>query len=177
MPQGQVHSPVTYIVPIVLVVLLLGWRMYRMTQSRRLRLEMLWVTPAIFLALTVVSLAPQPPEGIAWLYLAAALVIGGALGWWRGKLMRITVDPQTHVLNTRASPAGMLFFVAIIAIRYALRGFAVGQSASLHLSVNVITGVFMALAVGLFGVQRLEMYLRGSRLLAEARAGSAAAVP
>jgi hypothetical protein len=71
----------------------------------------------------------------------------------------------------------MIFIVAILAIRFALRGLAMTQASSLHLSIAMITGAFMAFAVGLFGVQRVEMFLRASRLLSEARAARAAAVP
>ncbi len=88
-------------------------------------------------------------------------------------MMHISVDPETHALNTKASPAAMIFIVAIIAIRFALRGVAMGEASTLHLTVGVITGAFMAFAVGLFGVQRLEMALRATRLLGEARAAKA----
>ena len=174
MPQAQVHSAVPYLVAGLLVVVVLAWRLRRMSQSQPLRLELLWVTPAIFIALGLVVVYQQPPQGIAWAYVAVSLVVGAAFGWWRGKLMHITVDAETHALNTRASPAGMIFIVAILAVRFALRGVALGQASSLHLSVAVITDVFMAFAVGLMGVQRVEMFLRARRLLTEARAAGAA---
>ena len=177
MQQGPVHSIVPYIVGGLLFIVLMAWRLRRMTQSRPLRVEWLWVTPAILAALTVVSLIPQPPEGIGWVILAVGLVIGGAFGWWRGKMMHITVDPETHALNTKASAAGMIFIVAIIAIRMALRGVAMSEASTLHLSVSVITGTFMTFAVGLFGVQRLEMAIRANRLLSQARQAKAAAAP
>ncbi len=177
MQQGPVHSIVPYIVGGLLFIVLMAWRLRRMTQSRPLRVEWLWVTPAILIALTVVSLIPQPPEGIGWVILAVGLVIGGAFGWWRGKMMHITVDPETHALNTKASAAGMIFIVAIIAIRIALRGVAISEASTLHLSVSVITGAFMTFAVGLFGVQRLEMAIRANRLLSQARQAKAAAAP
>ena len=177
MSPDQLRTYIPYIIGGVIFVLIMGWRLRSMSQTRPLRLELLWVTPAIFIVLTALTLAPQPPQGIAWVYLGVALAVGGAFGWWRGKLMRISVDPETHALNVRASPAAVLFFVAIIAVRLALRGVALGQASSLHLSVGVITGVFMAFAVGLFGVQRLEMFLRASRMLADARAARASVSP
>jgi hypothetical protein len=140
-----------------------------------LKLELLWVTPLLFVVITVLSLLPMPPHGTDWIWLAGGLVVGAPLGWWRGKLMQITVDPQTHALNVKGSPAAILFFVAIVAIRYALRGMAFSQASTLHLSAAAITGAFLTFAIGLFGVQRIEMFLRGSRLLAEARAAKAAA--
>ena len=174
MQQGQGHSVVPYIIGGLLFVVLMAWRLRRMSQLRPLKVEWLWVTPAILIALTVVSLIPQPPQGVGWAWLAVGLVLGGALGWWRGKMMHISVDPETHALNTKASPAAMIFILAIIVIRIALRGVAMGEASTLHLSVAVITGAFMTFAVGLFGVQRLEMALRATRLLAEARAAKAA---
>ncbi len=177
MQQGQVHSVVPYIIGGLLFVVLMAWRLRRMTQSRPLRVEWLWVTPAVLTALTVVSLIPQPPEGIGWVVLAVGFVIGGAFGWWRGKMMHITVDPETHALNTKASAAGMIFIVAIIAIRMALRTMALSEASTLHVSVAVITGAFMTFAVGLFGVQRVEMAIRANRLLTEARQAKAAVAP
>ena len=174
MQQGQGHSVVPYIIGGLLFVVLMAWRLRRMSQLRPLKVEWLWVTPAILIALTVVSLIPQPPQGVGWAWLAVGLVLGGALGWWRGKMMHISVDPETHALNTKASPAAMIFILAIIVIRVALRGVAMGEASTLHLSVAVITGAFMTFAVGLFGVQRLEMALRATRLVAEARAAKAA---
>jgi hypothetical protein len=175
MPQGQSHSLVPTLIIAVLVIGLFAWRLRRMSQTQRLRLELLWVTPVIFIALGALVVLQQPPQGIAWAYVAASLVIGGGFGWWRGKLMTIAIDAQTHALNVRASPAGVIFIVAIIAVRYALRGVAMGEASSLHLSVGVITDVFMGFAVGLMVVQRVEMFLRARRLLGEARAARAAA--
>ncbi len=174
MDQSQLRTVVPYIVGGLLFVVLMAWRLRRMSQTRRLRLEWLWVTPAILTALTVVSLIPQPPQGIGWAWLAGGLVLGGVLGWYRGKMMNITVDPETHVLNTKASPAAMIFIVAIIGIRIALRSVAMTEASALHVSVSVITGAFLTFAIGLFGVQRLEMAIRANRLLNEARAAKAA---
>ena len=177
MQPDQVHSIAPYIVGGLLFVVLMAWRLRRMTQTRPLKVEWLWVTPALLTALTVLSLIPQPPQGMAWAWLAGALVLGGALGWWRGKMMHISVDPETHALNTKASPTAMIFIVALIVIRMVLRGVAMGEASTLHLSVAVITGAFMTFAIGLFGLQRLEMAIRATRLLAEARQARASVTP
>ena len=178
MPQGQLHSVIPYLIAGAFFVVLMAWRLRRMSQTRPLKLELLWVTPALLLAIAVLTILPQPPQGaIEWAWLAVGFALGGAFGWWRGTLMHISVDPETHALNTKASAAGMIFIVAIIAIRIALRGVAMAQASSLHLSVGVITGAFMTFAVGLFTVQRVEMFLRASRMLTEARAARAAVNP
>ena len=173
MQPDQLRTVVPYVVGGLLFIVLMAWRLRRMSQTRPLKIEWLWVTPALLTVLTVLSLIPQPPQGLGWAWLAGGLVIGGALGWYRGKMMHISVDPETHALNTKASPAAMIFIVALIAIRMALRGVAMTEASTLHLSVAVITGAFMTFAIGLFGVQRLEMAIRATRLLKEARTAKA----
>jgi len=173
MQPDQLRTVAPYIIGGLVFIVLMGWRLRRMSQTRPLKVEWLWVTPALLTVLTVISLIPQPPQGLGWAWLGVGLVLGGALGWYRGKMMHIIVDPETHAVNTKASPAAMIFIVALIAIRMALRGVAMTEASTLHLSVAVITGAFMTFAIGLFGVQRLEMALRATRLLKEARAAKA----
>jgi hypothetical protein len=111
-----------------------------------------------------------------WLWMAIALALGGGFGWYRGKMMHISVDPESHVVNTRASAAAMYFIVVILLARIGLRYVALDQAQAWHLSVTLITGLFLVFAVGLLGIQRLEMFLRAQRLLAEARAAKTSAV-
>jgi hypothetical protein len=94
-----------------------------------------------------------------------ALALGGALGWQRGKLMRITLDPATHTLGQTSSPAALLFIVLLIVARSGAKG-AMSYAGPVGLDPMAITDVLMALALGLFTAQRLEMYLRGRRMLA-----------
>ena len=161
-----------------LVILLFIWRMRRLSQVRRLRIEWLWVTPLIMVVIVALNLFYTPnlprPQGLDWAWLAGGLVIGGALGWWRGKMMDISVDPATHALSTRASPAALIFIVALMVIRMAVRGAAEGEASTLHLSVAAITGAFMTMALGLIAVGRLEMAIRARRMLGQARAAKAA---
>ena len=174
MQPEQLRTVIPYLVGGLILIVVMAFRLRRMNQLRRLRVEWLWVTPAILIVLTVLSLLPQPPQGIDWAWLGVGLVLGGVLGWYRGKMMHITVDPETHALNTKASPAAMIFILALVVVRMALRGVAMGEASTLHLSVAVITGAFMTFAIGLLGVQRLEMAIRANRLLKEARAAKAA---
>lgn len=177
MQPDQVRAYAPYI-GIALLVLVLAWRMRRLSQTRRLRLEWLWVTPVIMIAIVGLNLFYAPgvprPQGLDWAWLAGGLVIGGALGWWRGKMMHISVDPETHALNTKASPAALIFIVGLMVIRSAIRGAAMGEASTLHLSAAAITGAFLTMAVGLIAVGRIEMALRANRLLSEARAAKAA---
>lgn len=165
---------IPYLIAVPLALLFLFLRLRGMQQDRRLRLELLWVTPLLLLAFSGLAFAQAPPVGSDWIWLAAALALGGVLGWYRGRMMQISVDPETHAVNTRASAAAMYFIVAILVARFGLRFLAVGQAEAWHISVTLITNLFLVFAVGLLGVQRLEMFLRAQRLLTQARAARAA---
>jgi hypothetical protein len=140
-----------------------------MGRDRPLRLDGLWVLPAIYLAIVAVAFAQAPPDITGWTLIGIGLVLGGLAGWLRGRTISITVDPGTGTLNQRASPLGLILLVVLIAVRYGLRTLA-HEAAPVHLSATTIVDAFLALAFGLIALQRLEMFLRGRRLLAEAKA-------
>ena len=156
---------------IIAVVFALRWR--RMSRVTPLKLERLWILPALYAVIAVSLFVSTPPQGFGWVFCAVALALGAALGWQRGKLMRITVDPQTHALNQASSPAAVLFILVLVAVRSGARYALVGDNA-LHLNALAVTDMLVALALGLFTAQRVEMYLRAKRLLSAARSGSLA---
>ena len=80
--------------------------------------------------------------------------------------MKISVDPETHALNQASSPLALLFILALIGVRFAIRA---GAGNAGHRPWSPIA--WSPFALGLLSMQRLEMFLRGSRLLGEARAG------
>lgn len=148
----------------------MAWRLRQVGRARRLRLETLWIVPAVYACVAAVILWNVPPHGLAWLWCALALLAGGALGWTRGRMMAISVDPQTHVLNQTTSPAAMLFIVALVALRAASRSLALSYGGQGHGMVMLVTDMLVAFALGVLTMQRLEMFLRARRLLTEARA-------
>jgi hypothetical protein len=157
---------INYVLPVV-IALVIALRLRRMRRVTRLRLETLWIVPAIYMVVLAVSLYEYPPASLLnWFELALAAGLGAAIGWRRGKLMRITVDPVTHQRNQQSSPAALLFIVLLIVIRQALRY----EGAALGLNVLQLTGILLASGLGLFAATRAEMFLRARRLLAEARA-------
>lgn len=147
----------------------IGLRFFRARKARPLKLEWLWLTPAILLLLAATLLWQMPPRGWEWGGLFAAFAIGGAIGWQRGRMMTITVDPETHALNQQASPAAMIFLVVLIAVRYVLREGMHAEAAAWRLSAAFVTDVFVVFAVGLLTLTRVEMFIRARRMLDEAR--------
>jgi hypothetical protein len=159
-------SWITYAITIGIVVIVLALRMRRMGKMRPLKLETLWVVPVLYLVVAALMFWQLPPTGLGAIACGAALLIGAAVGWQRGKMMHIHVDPQTHALNQKASPAAMLFLIALIVVRSGARTI-LGQAGGV--SPAMLTDPLIAFALGMFTVTRVEMYLRGKRLLEEVR--------
>ena len=166
MQVHPVHQTwVSYAITIGIIVIVIALRLRKAGQMRPLKLGNLWVVPALYLAVTVMMFAQLPPTG--WVAIASVigLAVGAAVGWQRGKMMHIHVDPETHALNQKASPAAMLFLVALIVIRMLGKGLLGAEG----VSTAMLTDPLIAFALGMFTLQRVEMYLRAKRLLEEAR--------
>lgn len=149
----------------------------RFSRPRPLKLERLWVRPVIFLVIIASALVGSPPDPspLNLLLLLVGAGAGAAIGWQRGRFMRIAVDPETHDLTSRASPLGMVFIVALLAARVGLRGAMMQPGAVPGLSPAAITDALIVLFGAMMIVQNLEMWLRARRLLADAQAARASA--
>ena len=168
--QGQVHpaqpSWTSYAVTIGIIVVVMALRMRRMGKMRPLKLSNLWIVPALYLVVALMMFVQLPPRGWVAIASAVGLAVGAAVGWQRGKMMQIHVDPVTHALNQKASPAAMFFLIGLIVVRAAARGVLGAEGG---VSPAMLTDPLIAFALGMFTLQRLEMYLRAKRLLEEAR--------
>ena len=170
MPPTPPNAPYwTALFPLVIVALVI----LRNSQARRLRIESLWIAPAIILLLVGLALGQQGIPSPAMLALdLAALAVGAGIGWWRARFTQISVDPQTHELTSKASPLGMLVILAVFAVRFGVRMFATQGAGVMGVSANAIADAALVISVGLVCAQRLEIALRASRLLNEARAAT-----
>lgn len=166
----QQAGPWVIVAPLLVAALVI----LRNSRARDLKIERLWIAPTLLLAVTVMAFWRQHMPGPLMLAVdLASLGVGAALGWWRGRLTNITVNPETHALTSKASPVGMLLILGIFAIRFGLRSYLGQAATALHVSVIDVTDAFLLLAVGLVCAQRLELALRANRLLAEARGRTA----
>ena len=160
---------ISYAITIGIIVVIMALRMRRMGRMRPLKLETLWVVPVMYLVVAVLMFVQLPPTGWAAIACVVGLAIGAAVGWQRGKMMHIHVDPATHALNQKASPAAMFFLIALIIVRTGARSL-LGQGSGV--SPAMLTDPLIAFALGMFTLQRVEMYLRARRLLDEVRSRS-----
>lgn len=174
-PQAANVSPWATLIPIVLAM---GLVILRNSRARRLRIEAMWIAPVIIVALIGLALFGETARGGVLLTPLnvgldiAGLVIGAALGWWRARFTNITIDPATHELTSQASPLGMVVIMGILVLRTLIRTYAAQSSGPLGQWGPPLTDALLVMSVGLVCAQRLEIYLRASRLLADARSGS-----
>jgi hypothetical protein len=159
-------SPYVWVAVAVVVGIRLFWR----TKPRPLRIERMWIMPALILAGVAFSFAAQPPPRLP--ILAAeliALAAGSGLGWWRGATTRISVDPESHALTSQPSRLGLALVAGVVLLRLSLRDYAAAHATAWRVTPIEIADISLPFAAGLVCVQRLEMWLRARRLLAQAR--------
>lgn len=165
-PGGEASAVAPYVWLVVLAVV--AYRLIRRLKPRPLRIGRMWITPALILSLVALSFAVQPPPRLAVVLAGlVALAAGAGLGWWRGATTRIEIDPKTRELTSQASAFGMLLILGVIALRIGLRQLAGENALAWGVTPLEIADVSLLFAAGLVCVQRLEMWLRARRLLAE----------
>ena len=162
--HDQAGRLVAYVIGGVVFLAILAFRMRRAMASRPFRLKYVWVLPAIFLILSVITLAARPPQGMQGVWLALALAVGAGLGWVSGATIHLEVDPATREVRAKASPLAMVFIVALVLVRMAMRTLVGQIEAAYHLPALLIQDAFLLLALGLFLARSLEMGLRARRL-------------
>jgi hypothetical protein len=167
-PHPPQQSWIGYAVTFAIILVVFGLRMRRMGKMRPLKLETLWIVPTLYLAITAWMFVQLPPTGSVVMASVGALIVGAAVGWKRGTMMHIHVDPRTHALNQKASPAAMVFLLVLVAVRSLGRGVLGAEG----VSPAMLTDPLIAFALGMLTLTRVEMYLRGRRLLEEARGGA-----
>ncbi len=159
------HSFLGVAIAAFITLAVVVWRVRHMSSLRPLRIGQLWIIPTLYGAVVAITFIEVPPHGAtAWAICGVMLLVGGALGWQRGRMMRIEVDPATHTLNQRASPAALLFIAGLVIIRWGAR--VAAARGGWDVDPLLLTDGLMAMALGLITVQRIEMYLRARRMLA-----------
>ena len=171
MPPHAQPNTLSYLIPILVILPLLYFRLRRMMRPQPLKLNRLWIRPVLILALGLSALGAALPPVADLPWFAMAALVGGALGWQWGRLMTIHIDPANGTLMTRGSQAALIVMILLLALRVGLRAGLRMEAASWHLDAVLITDGFIVFTAFLFGVRGLEMYLRARKVLAEGAAG------
>ncbi len=158
--------------PLIGLAIALPLIFLRNRKPRTLNPQWMWVMPAIIvpligLALWGTSMDPTIPrvafDSVAWAILAVGLVLGGAFGWWRGKMTTIEKHAD-GTLKAQASPIGLILIIAVMLGRRALSAFLEPHAAAWGLNALAITDAFLLFVVGMIVVQRVEMFIRARRI-------------
>lgn len=170
MPHAFQPNPVYYLLPLLLVVPLIIYRMRKMAGTQPLKIRELWVRPLILIVLAGVVIGTNPPQlaDIPWLVLAA--ILGAAAGWVWGRTMAIHVHPEDGTLMTTGSQLAILVLVGLIVLRVGLNAGLRLQAEAWHIDVMLISDAFIVFAAFLFAVRGLEMFLRARKVMAEHQA-------
>jgi len=162
-----------YFLPILIIVPVLFFRMRRMARAQPLKLDRLWIRPAIFLAITALVLLMPPPHqagqvlavmDFAWLALAGAM--GAAAGWQMGRTMTIDVHPEDGTLIVKSSQAAMLVLAILILFRLGLRDGLSIEAKAWHINMLLVSDASIVFIALLYAARNAEMYLRGRRVMA-----------
>ena len=156
----------TAALPFVIIAVVVALRLRSMSKERPLKPTSLWIVPIVYALLMAWMLFALPPAPVGWGLLAVGLLIGAAIGWHRGKLIRITRNPDNDELMQKASPLAMILLLALIVLKVGARAIF-GESAAGHPASGamLLTDAFIGFALGLLSATRLELYLRARRIL------------
>ena len=155
------------ILPLVVIVIVMALRFRSLKKAQPLRPGTLWIAPVLIIAVAVGVLYATPLSAMGLSIGGVAMVIGAAIGWQRGKMIRIEHDPATGKLTQQASPAAMILVVGIIGLRYVLRSYfdlTPGADGKMSGQALLVTDVLLLFAVGLIVATRAEMIIRVRRL-------------
>ncbi len=149
----------------VLVVGLIAFRMRRMMTATPFDPYRAWIIPVLFILLSGAALYGAQPAGMDWAWAAGAAALGGVIGYFRGKSIAISLDPQTGRLMAQGSAMAMVFIVVLIAGRYGLRYLLTTDATALNLRPIMADVLSAVMGAGIFVARGVEMGLRGHRLL------------
>lgn len=164
------------LIPVIAIGIAATIVIIRNMKPRRLRLEMMWVRPAIVMiaAAAFLVLNPFPHQLTALGIILAAAVAGTVLGWVRGRMVRVTVDPESHTAMSQASPLGVGLILVIIGVRYFLNSTAGTRSGHFDAQAILLTDALLVFGAGVVGVTGLEVWMRANRMVNESKAAKAA---
>ena len=160
------HNLISTLAPFVIIGTVLAFRLRKMTSVQPMKLNRLWIRPAIIFVISAGLLFATPPESLLQgLALVAVCIVGAVAGWHQAKLMTITLA-ENGELNVKASRWGLITLFGIILLRMALRPWLTGPDSPVHVNVGVVTDGFILFIAGFYAARSTEMFIRGRALLA-----------
>ena len=156
-------------------------------RPQRVKVNRLWLFPAILTVLAVTSLGHSGfPPLVAILVYVVAFAAGGALGWTGTQHVELTLDDATGTIMSKPTPMGTAVTAGVFLLRFGLdtlmgakpgpgglggwKALAVAHGASLALITNGSLLFVCGRAIG----RAAHMYVRTEPLLEQHRAAQGA---
>ena len=158
------------IIGLVIVLIVLAFRFRQMSRSTPFDPTRAMIYPVVIVAMAAFFAWSVQQQGMEWVWLALAVIVGGGLGWLRASTVTMSVEPSTGRLMAQGSLMAILFLVGLLVIRYAFRFFLTMNAGAVGIRPIVADVIFVFMAVGLLGARSAEMIIRGRKLLAIHRA-------
>jgi hypothetical protein len=155
------------VIPILVILPILYFRMNKMLRPQRLKLRSLLIRPALMIFAAGALLAASPPglPDAPWFALVVVLAIGG--GWYWGTLTQLHVHPEDGTLMSSGSMAGVIVLALLVVLRLGMRAGIGLEAAALHINAALLTDVSIVFTALLFSVRGLEIFLRARRMMPE----------
>ena len=161
---------ISMVIGLVIVAIVMALRFRQMSRSTPFNPGPAMIYPVVIAAMAALFAWSVRPQGMEWVWLALALIVGGGLGWLRASTVSMSVDPATGRLMAQGSLMAILFLVGLLVVRYAFRFYLTTNAGAVGIRPILADVIFVFMAVGLLGARSAEMILRGRKLLAIHRA-------
>ncbi|MFF2018336.1 hypothetical protein [Paenibacillus sp. NPDC058177] len=144
-------SMTNYVIVVILVVIL-------NLREKEIRPSRLWITPVLFAYLMLSSVTTIDLTPGSLLVYLICIVLGLALGAWRGKLQKVRVNPDTGKITSQGSIAGIVIFLAVMLIRHLTEYWGAH-----HAVLSISTGLLFVSLANVFA-RRYFVYLKYKQL-------------
>lgn len=158
----------TVIGPLLTLALILVLRLRRPSVEKPVSARFLWLAPSLYLAAVSFMLVRHPPTTTGWLLALAGFVVGAALGWLRGRLFSLRVDPNSGSVLRRRSRWAITMLMGIVALRFVANLWVgpVTDGTPSSAAALLVTDLMLGLIFGVLTATRVEVAMRVRRLLA-----------
>ncbi len=161
------NQTTTIIIVGAVVLFAVVLRVVRMTREQRMNIVGMWIVPAVFAILTgIIMVVDGTTSPLDVAIAVGALVAGAALGLYQGTHTTVRVDRATRSVYVKVSPIGIGIFVAVLFLRFAIRGFygtsgaTIAHPGALPTTAGTFSLVSVALLAFVIGmVLGLRIYL------------------
>ncbi len=158
--------------PFVVLLLVFALVLRRSGRTRVIRVQRMWIAPAIFVVLTGTTLVVSPLPGL--IAIAAFIVVaimGAGVGYLRARHQEITIDHETGVVSSKATQVGTILIAALFLVRYGIKlAFPqLGAQPGSHATADAIAWANGALifSAAMLLTQAVWVWLRTQPLLAQ----------